>query len=613
MTEGHDPGSPVAYVSLYRKYRPQTFEDLVGQKHVARTLTNAINQGRVAHAYLFCGPRGTGKTTTARLLAKALNCAQGPTSTPDDTCETCRAIASGSALDVVEMDAASNRGIDEIRALRERIHFAPTEGRYKVYIVDEVHMLTPEAFNALLKVLEEPPEHTVFVLCTTEPHKVPATIASRCQRFDFRRISVTDVVARLERIAGLEGIEVERTGLYEIALAAQGSLRDAISTLDQLAAFTEKRVGADDVAGLLGTAHQDLLFDATDHVARGDAAGALRFIDEAVQSGQDPAAVIRGLLGHFRGIYVTKVAGDAPGVLDVAPEVHQRLVAQSREFGERALEHALHTLSAAQSELRTGWDARLLLEVTMVRLARPVEGVDEIADRVEELERKVRRHPDVSASAGAGRRPPVRTRTTRTSEDGRPSMLVEPPEPTGRSGTGEAAGDKESGEPIPAEEATPAEEVHVPDGAAPHERDAPETSEGSDTRETPAASARGEEPSTEAIQRYWDLFLSALGNPAVSGPLKDAEPAVLDGVLVISVGDSAREQRFSTPEKLAALGKAAEQVFGKPIGVRVVVGGRPAEREARQQDPGHYHAKLKHKFDAEHVHEIRAGDQAMED
>jgi DNA polymerase III subunit gamma/tau len=578
----------VSYLSLYRKYRPQTFEALVGQKHVARTLGNAIASGKVAHAYLFCGPRGTGKTTTARLLAKALNCAQGPTPTPDDTCDMCRAIAAGTAMDVVEMDAASNRGIDEIRALRERVHFAPTEGKYKVYIIDEVHMLTAEAFNALLKVLEEPPEHTIFVLCTTEAHKVPATIASRCQRFDFRRITVNDMVGRLEEIAKAESIKIERPGLYELALHAQGSLRDAISTLDQLAAFTDEGITADDVAGLLGVVEQDLLFEAAESIADRESGDTLRFVARAIESGHDPAGMLRGLLGHFRNLYVTQAAGDAPGVLDLSPEAHQRVASQARRFDQRALEHALAVLSAAQTELRGSPDARLLLEVTLVQLSRPVSGLDELAERVGEIEHRLK-HGAPAGGAQPSRasrgeaKPPGRERDRSVAQiqsERVTAASVEGPQSDETAPAGAPAADE-----APAAE-TPAAETAAVEPA-----------------EEPAASV-SRDLDTGEVQRRWGAFLTALDDPRLSGPLNAAEPVYRDGRVVIEVPDEFRRDKLR--EKLPALVAATHDVFGGSVDVAVEIGAvaheRHAARRAAAAEPA---MQLKQQLAAEKVQEIR--------
>jgi DNA polymerase-3 subunit gamma/tau len=572
----------VAYLSLYRKYRPQSFAELVGQKHVSRTLSNALTEGKVAHAYLFCGPRGTGKTTTARLLAKALNCACPPDADDEARCESCRAIMAGSSMDVVEMDAASNRGIDEIRALRERIHFAPTEGTYKVYIVDEVHMLTPEAFNALLKVLEEPPEHTIFVLCTTEAHKVPATISSRCQRFDFRRIAVSDIKDRLEHIAREEGIRMEQGGFHELALYAQGSLRDAISTLDQLAAFTGMDVTLEDVTSLLGVVEQKLLFEMADHVAEGETGRLLELVARALELGHDPAGIVRGLAAHMRNLYVTCAVGDAAKVLDVTPDVHQKLVAQSRRFTERRLERALDELSSAQMEIRAAPDARLVLEAAAVSLARPVAGIDELEERVAELERRLRAgQPATQArdASAAGRKPAPSARPEQPAPEADkgmgPEAASEPSGDAGRAGT-EAGADTES---------------EADDGA-----------KGAATEAEPMTAPF----TTEGIQVSWAAFLSALGNPRIRGPLAHAEPSVRGDELVIAVADETREKMLSTPDKVEALTAAAAHVFGRTVPVRVEAGGAPAARQAevakKKED---IHGMLKDSFGAEKVTQIR--------
>ena len=319
-------------VSLYRKYRPTRFEDIIGQDHVARTLVNAIKSDRVSHAYLFAGPRGTGKTSTAKILAMALNCEAGQgkaTTTPDGTCARCEAIRRGSSMDVVEMDAASNRGIDDIRDLRDKVHFAPVEGRMKVYIVDEVHMLTPEAFNALLKTLEEPPVHAVFVLATTEPHKVPATILSRCQRFDFRRPSVGEVVEVLSGVAAQEGIEADEAALLVIARAAGGSFRDALGILDQLATYTGGKVTLQETLDILGVVRHDLLFEIVDLVREHDTQGALLFVERLSQGGTDYGQFIKDLLGHLRDIYVVRHTEETPASIAATEEQLERLRSQA--------------------------------------------------------------------------------------------------------------------------------------------------------------------------------------------------------------------------------------------------------------------------------------------
>ncbi|HDP70594.1 MAG TPA: DNA polymerase III subunit gamma/tau [Actinobacteria bacterium] len=381
----------MSYISLYRKYRPQTLEEVVGQKHITHTLSNAIKQKKISHAYLFCGPRGTGKTSVAKILAKALNCKDAPTPTPCNKCDACNQINKGSFLDVLEIDAASNRGIDEIRDLREKIRFMPTEGKIKVYIIDEVHMLTAEAFNALLKTLEEPPSHVIFVLATTEPHKVLPTILSRCQRFDFKRILVSDMVARLSEIAKEEAISIEEEALPLIARHAQGSLRDALGTMDQLASFTGKKIVADDVVALLGMTHMKILFDVMEILLKKDTASIFEFVDNLVERGRDPRQFTKDLIEYIRALFVIKNSKTANEIINVTPEVFAQMETQAVNFEGFELMRFLDILGVVHNQMGWNPDARLVLEMALVKLAGPETNLslERLLGRVEELERQI--------------------------------------------------------------------------------------------------------------------------------------------------------------------------------------------------------------------------------
>ncbi|WP_018131371.1 DNA polymerase III subunit gamma/tau [Effusibacillus pohliae] len=379
----------MSYIALYREWRPQTFADMVGQEHVTRTLQNALRSKRFAHAYLFSGPRGTGKTSTAKVLAKAINCESGPTDEPCNECPACRGITAGSIMDVVEIDAASNRGVDEIRDLREQVKYAPTEVRYKVYIVDEVHMLTTEAFNALLKTLEEPPHHVVFILATTEPHKIPATIVSRCQRFDFRKISGRQIVDRLRRIANEKQIAAEEDALWMIARAAEGGMRDALSIFDQTISYGRDQVTVDAVITLIGGVRTDTLAAIARSIAGKDIRQVLRLAGDLIEDGKDVGQIVHDLTVYFRDLLMFKTVPNLEEIQDRAR--YDKTFAEIAElFDASRLIAMIDQMTQTAQELKWHAQGRLLLEMLLIRLCRTdTHDVTDLIRRIEELERKL--------------------------------------------------------------------------------------------------------------------------------------------------------------------------------------------------------------------------------
>ena len=398
-------------VALYRKYRPQSPDEVIGQEHVVRALVGAIREERLSHAFLFCGPRGTGKTSTARILARMVNCEKGPTAEPCGVCEQCVRIRDGSHLDVVEIDAASHGGVDDARELRERAPTAPAMGREKVYIIDEAQRLSREAFDALLKIFEEPPPGVRFVLATTEPHKMPPTIVGRCQRFDFRRVA-TDVLSdHLERVAKQEGIVLARPAAEALARHAEGSVRDALSLLDQSSVLGGGEVDQAVIATLVGASPTDVQFELADAVAVQDARGMFELVDRLVQEGHDFRHVTGQILAHFRDLLLVRSAPEEPAVLDVPPEQHVRLVAQSAKFTMAELSRILSLLVAAQTDMRWSTSPRLTLELALVRATIPQADPNPagLAARIERLERLAGvdgASPEAGGASSAGQSPP---------------------------------------------------------------------------------------------------------------------------------------------------------------------------------------------------------------
>jgi DNA polymerase-3 subunit gamma/tau len=373
------------YVVVARRYRPQSFEELVGQEHVARAMSNAITSNRVGHAYLFTGARGTGKTSSARILAKCLNCVEGPTPTPCNRCEICQAVSSGDDVDVLEIDGASNRRIEEMRNLRQNVNIRPSRARFKIYIIDEVHMLTNEAFNALLKTLEEPPEHVKFIFCTTEPEKIPITILSRCQRFDFAGVQTPAIVERLEQICQSEGVEAEREALEILARRAPGSMRDSQSLLEQLLAFGGQRITTTDVHAMLGTAASGRLSTLVGHLVERNAAAALADLDAAVMEGVDVGQLLDQLLGYFRDIMTAAVGCSPEFFLHAASSEQQSITAASKRLGVATILAILQILDQTIGRLRYSTQRRILAELAVVRIC-ALEDLDELSSIVGALQ-----------------------------------------------------------------------------------------------------------------------------------------------------------------------------------------------------------------------------------
>ena len=377
----------MSYLVLARKWRPQNFDEVWGQEHITQTLKNAVKMGRVPHALLFSGPRGVGKTTMARLLAKALNCEKGPTENPCQECSSCREITKGSSMDVLEIDGASNTGVDDVRQLRESVQYRPSSSRYRIYIIDEVHMLSRGAFNALLKTLEEPPEHVFFIFATTEPHKVPLTIQSRCQRFDFRRIPIRAIVSRLKQIAESEGIRIRDSGLSLIARQAEGSMRDAISILDQAVSFTGKEISDEKLNELLALVSREHLFNLTRALVQGQAKSALEILDLVYQQGYDLKQFLKEMIEHFRNLIVAKFVVDDSALVELNEAEIAELKSQANLANEEALGMIFEFLLQAEERLARTEHPKVVLELALVKSAslKQMLKVEELIDRLEQL------------------------------------------------------------------------------------------------------------------------------------------------------------------------------------------------------------------------------------
>ncbi|MBS3918108.1 MAG: DNA polymerase III subunit gamma/tau [Deltaproteobacteria bacterium] len=407
----------MSYLVLARQWRPQVFEDVIGQRPITQTLQNAISQNRVSHAFLFSGARGVGKTSTARILAKALNCQKGPQINPCNDCANCKEITDGTSMDVIEIDGASNRGIEEIRELKENVRYTPAKSRHKIYIIDEVHMLTREAFNALLKTLEEPPSHIIFVFATTEPHKIPATILSRCQRYDFKRIPLKEMVGNLKQIVEREGIQISQRGLQMIVRESEGSMRDAQSLLDQVISYGGKEIRDEDITEVLGLIDQKILSDTIEAIADRDAKRCVEIVEHIYQYGYDIQHFCQELLHTFRNLILIKVSEHPEGLMELPPEELEGLKKQAERFQFEQLNHLFTLLLRGEEEVAQSTFPRTMLEITLIRMAtlRPVLPIDEILKKLEGMEK-------TSSIGGA----------TKTAGVSQPGSRIGPTPPPGR-------------------------------------------------------------------------------------------------------------------------------------------------------------------------------------
>ncbi len=380
------------YLPLYRKYRPQTFKDLIGQENIVKALSNAINLNKISHAYLLCGPRGTGKTTTARIIAKSLNCAKGPTLEPCGECPSCLDIANSTPIDVIEIDAASNRKVEDARNILEKIQFVPVNGRFKIYIIDEVHMLTTEAFNTLLKTLEEPPENVIFILATTEPHKVLDTIISRCQRFDFRRITTEDIVARLKYISEQEKINISEDALYTIARSSQGGMRDSLALLDQISVVdVDKEISSQDVNEMLGRLSFDVLYSLSNAVLNAESQEALVLLDKIYNKGNEPFQIVSNLIQYFRNMLIVKNCSDRKIAIELTQQSEANILKlreQSENIEPEQILYTIERLSFYSKEIKETTNRYLWLELCIIELASNVKfsSYSQLIDRIEKLE-----------------------------------------------------------------------------------------------------------------------------------------------------------------------------------------------------------------------------------
>lgn len=540
----------MAYRALYRQYRPTRFEEVIGQEHVTRTLKNQVASGKLAHAYLFCGIRGTGKTTSARILSRAANCLSPVNGEPCGQCEACRISASESNGDIVEIDAASNNSVDNVRDLIEKANFMPLQLHYRVYIIDEVHMLSTPAFNALLKTLEEPPDHVLFILATTESQKVPATIRSRCQRFDFHRLTVKDIVATCQSVLKRAGASIDEKGLQLIARSSDGGMRDALSLCDQCLSFCGDHVTAQDVYDVLGSMESEFLFSIADSLLESRAADVLEQLGKIVRDGHDLSVFTRDLAAHFRALLLVKNCGRCEELVDCSPETMDAYIKQAEKTSVDMLLLCMQELLRAQSEMRFIPSPRTLLESTLVRICRPEDrrDLDSLLARMDRMEENLKRDPLVRQPVQAAGEMPAPT----------------VPEKDGVSDCA-AADDSVQPDLPPWEEEFPAEQEE-PEDDAENEPEIPASS----IKEQPKA----EDDNSEDV--LWNKVIGRITNPMVRSLASSAAtPRKIEGeTLVVSVLERQKTAYnvLNSPVNLACLNQAIGEI--RPgMQIRLVLGG----------------------------------------
>lgn len=524
----------MSHLAFARKYRPQAFDEIVGQDHITTTLKNAILQNRVAHAYLFTGSRGVGKTTTARILAKALNCEKGPAVDFCNKCHSCAEITQGVNLDVLEIDGASNRGIDEIRALRDNVKFLPSKGKFRIYIIDEVHMLTQEAFNALLKTLEEPPPHVKFIFATTQPHKVPATILSRCQRFDFRRIPARAIFERLKAIAGAEKFDVSDDVLSLVAKYADGSMRDGQVILDQAASFSGGKVTVDDITRMLGVADEDTLFGLSGSIKERDAVKAVRIIARLVEEGKDIVQAILDLIEHFRNMALIKIGADAASAVEAGPEKMKRYEIEASKFSIEEILYVIYTLAGAIDFARKSNVPRIPFETAMIKLAR-LGNLTPIGDILKKLDSLVHS----------------------------PQPIVDSPKKTERRGIIGETQAKNAPPPDAKQDKSTSDNTNDASRFTLHER-----------RDSPDPQAHQRSANLDEIVSAWSRILGFVGQKKMSSALylQEGRPVNLAGmVLTIGFPKSSKfhKEALESPDQRKILEESVKEILG--LDVRTVI------------------------------------------